>query len=119
MTGLRAAADEYLALRRALGYKLVEAERMLGHFVDHLDTCGASTVTVELALEWATLPRHAKPWWWCQRLSVARGFARYLQAFDPSAEIPPPGSSTHPCPTPPLTCSATTNWSRSSTPPGR
>jgi integrase/recombinase XerD len=98
MTDLRAVADEYLALRRALGYKLVEAERMLGQFVDHLDRCGASTVTVELALEWATLPRHAKPWWWCQRLSVARGFARYLQAFDPSAEIPPTGIIYSPVP---------------------
>ena len=91
MTDLHAAASDYLALRRALGFKLVEAERMLGSFVEHLGARGASTVTVELALEWPTLPRQAKPWWWRQRLSAVRGFARYLQAFDPEAEVPPIG----------------------------
>ena len=59
---------------------------------------GASTVTVELALEWATLPRQAKPWWWRQRLSAVRGFARYLQAFQADAEIPPTGVIYSPVP---------------------
>ena len=36
MTDLHAATSDYLALRRALGFKLVEAERMLGSFVEHL-----------------------------------------------------------------------------------
>lgn len=91
MTDVRAVAQEYLALRRSLGVKLVEAERMLNGFLDHLEARGASTVTVELALEWATLPREATPWWWRQRLSAVRGYARYLQAFDPRAEVPPTG----------------------------
>ncbi|HXR21612.1 MAG TPA: tyrosine-type recombinase/integrase [Acidimicrobiales bacterium] len=98
MTGLRVAAEDYLALRRALGFKLIEAERMLTSFVSHLESRGAPTVTVELALEWATLPRQAKPWWWRQRLSIVRGFARYLQAFDPSAEVPPTGIIYSPVP---------------------
>ena len=98
MTDLHAATSDYLALRRALGFKLVEAERMLGSFVEHLGARGASTVTVELALEWATLPRQAKPWWWRQRLSAVRGFARYLQAFDPEAEVPPIGLIYSPVP---------------------
>ena len=42
MTDLRRAAGEYLALRRAVGYKLVEAERILRGFVDFLDSRGAS-----------------------------------------------------------------------------
>ena len=27
--------------------------------------------------------------WWHQRLAIVRGFARYLQAFDPRHEVPP------------------------------
>lgn len=38
-----------------------------------LRTWSASAVTVALALEWATLPRQATPWWWRQRLSAVRG----------------------------------------------
>lgn len=98
MTDLRAAADGYLALRRAVGFKLIEAERMLASFVAHLESRGISTITVELALEWATLPQQATPWWWCQRLSVVRGFARYLQALDPATEIPPTGLIDSPVP---------------------
>lgn len=98
MTDLRRAAGEYLALRRAVGYKLVEAERILRGFVDFLDSRGASNVTTRLAVEWATLPEEANPWWWCQRLSVARGFARYQQAFDPQTEVPPVGIIYSPVP---------------------
>jgi integrase/recombinase XerD len=91
MTDLRAAAGDYLALRRALGFKLVQAERMLRSLVDHLQEQGAPAITTQTALQWATLPGRAKPWWWRQRLTAARGFARYLQAFDPSTEVPPAG----------------------------
>ncbi|MGH9066426.1 MAG: tyrosine-type recombinase/integrase [Acidimicrobiales bacterium] len=89
MTELRAAAREYLALRRSFGFKLVEAGRLLDQFVDYLEARGAQTVTAALALEWATAPAGADPWWWRGRLSVARCFARYLSAFDPATEIPP------------------------------
>ena len=98
MTDLRAAARDYLTLRRALGLKLVEADRMLDSFLEHLERRGASTVTVELAVAWAILPRQAKPWWWRQRLSAVRGFARYLQAFDPGTQIPPTGLIYSPVP---------------------
>jgi integrase len=71
---------------------------MLNSFLDHIESRGTSTVTVELVLEWATLPREATPWWWRQRLNAARGFARYLQAFDPSTEVPPIGLIYSPAP---------------------
>jgi integrase len=88
MTDLRSAAHEYLAVRRSFGFKLVEAERLLGQFVDYLEEAGAQTVTAALALEWATTPADADPWWWRGRLSVARCFARYLSALDPATEVP-------------------------------
>jgi integrase/recombinase XerD len=47
-------------------------------------------VTVEAALAWATAPRDASPTWWAKRLTVVRGFARYLQSLDVTTEVPPP-----------------------------
>ena len=89
MTSLRESADDYLRIRRALGYKLVNTGALLPRFVEYLEASGADTVTTELALAWATLPVATKPVYWQGRLTIARGFARYLQTIDPRAEIPP------------------------------
>jgi len=89
MSALREAAHDYLALRRALGYKLESQEPLLAGFVCYLEQAGAATVTIELAVAWATQPTDADPVWWSKRLSVARGFARYLQTVDPATEVPP------------------------------
>lgn len=91
MTYLADAAAEYLEVRRALGFKLVETERLLGQFLDHLAQQDATTITTVEAVAWSTAPKGATPWWWRQRLGAVRGFARYLAAFDPSVEIPPTG----------------------------
>ena len=91
MTDLRVAVTDYLALRRALGFKLDRAEGLLGGFVDQLEVSGATHITIEAALEWATAPGQASAWWWRQRLGIVRGFARHVQAIDPMTEVPPPG----------------------------
>jgi integrase len=89
MTQLHAAVEEYLTVRRALGFKLASEGHLLAKFVDFLESKGATTVTTELALDWATQPPGASPTWWSNRLSMVRCFARYLSAFDPSTEVPP------------------------------
>ncbi len=91
MTALRDAAEDYLAIRRAVGFKLRQAGRLLFRFVDFLEAEKATRVTTQLALRWATLPAGATPGWWNSRLCVARGFARYLSAIDPATELPPAG----------------------------
>lgn len=88
MSTVRDAASDYLQMRRALGFKLETQGQLLERFVSYLEQAGASTVTTELALEWATQPAHADPVWWSKRLSVVRGFARHLQTIDPSCELP-------------------------------
>ena len=90
MTPLRQAVADYLTMRRGLGFKLQRAGSLLPDFVSHLERCHARTVTRDLALEWAMQPPGAHPAWWVTRLEVVRGFARYLQAFDPSTEVPAP-----------------------------
>ncbi len=89
MSTLRNAAQEYLSIRRAVGFKLRRAEGLLLSFVEFTDAQGATRVTSELALRWATLPAAASPAWWNSRLCVVRCFARHLSALDPSTEVPP------------------------------
>jgi integrase len=87
MSGLRESLAKYLAVRRALGYKLERTERLLGQFLEYLDAVGADRITVEHAVAWATLPG-AGQHWHAMRLGAVRGFARYLHEVDPHVEVP-------------------------------
>lgn len=91
MSELATLLEEYLALRRALGYKLERASVLLADFVGSLGRAGAEHVTVELALAWATQTANPDSSWHAQRLSVVRCFARYLHGIDPRHQVPPSG----------------------------
>ena len=88
---LAQALDDYLTLRRALGFKLHNVARLLGQFVDYLSDHDVQVPTTQIALTWATLPTGAAPNWRAIRLSAVRGFTAYLHALDPSVEVPPAG----------------------------
>lgn len=88
MTRLAEAAKEYLALRRALGFKLRHHTWWLPDFVSYLGAHGSSVITSELALSWARQPPNTSPSWWAARLSAIRQFARHHRAFDARTEIP-------------------------------
>jgi integrase len=79
----------YLSMRRALGYKLARAEKLLGLFLAWLEDRGEETITTEFAVRWATLPPATDSNWHAQRLSVVRAFAVHLHALDPAHEVPP------------------------------
>jgi len=91
MNTLRQAVEEYLYLRRSLGFKLVEAGKGLYDFVTYMEQQRASYITQTLALAWAQQPLNVQPAHWAQRLSFVRGFARYRSASDPRTQIPPQG----------------------------
>jgi integrase/recombinase XerD len=91
MTPLRKAVENYLTMRRSLGFKLRDMGYNLHHFVSFMEQQGASIITTELALRWAQQPRKAQPAHWATRLSFVRSFARYWSATDPRTEIPPMG----------------------------
>lgn len=91
MSPLRQALADYLTVRRALGFKLDRAEKLLKQFLDHLEQRQLHTVTVADAVAWATEPAGASPWWHAMRLSHVREFARYLRTLDAATEIPPVG----------------------------
>ncbi len=91
MTTLHQTLEAYLALRQVMGFKVRDARFLLRRFVDFLEQQGATTITQELALRWATEPRTVQPAEWSRRLSVIRGFARYCSATDPRTQIPATG----------------------------
>ena len=86
---LRQRLADYLSVRRRFGYALTNAGHWLSHFVDYCEERGADVITIELALAWATQPTNCGPAYHAQRLGAVRGFARYLQAFDPGTTVPP------------------------------
>ena len=90
MKPLLAAAQDYLALRRALGFKLHHETWWLPDFVAYLASHGSATITTELALRWAQRPADADPSWWAKKLGAIRRFARHHHACDPRTEVPPP-----------------------------
>jgi integrase/recombinase XerD len=91
MSNFSDACEQYLQVRRALGFKLHDHGNMLADFVAYLDRAEASTLTTELALAWATQSVGVQPYRHRVRLSIVRGFARYLHALDPAHEVPASG----------------------------
>jgi integrase/recombinase XerD len=91
MKALAKALKDYLSLRIGLGFKMKEARRNLPKFVSFLRRRGAQSITTRLAMQWATEPQTAKKGYWAGRLSLTRGFAKYLSGLDPRTEIPPAG----------------------------
>lgn len=88
MSTLRERLNDYLVMRRALGFKFYSEGTGLLAFVDFMEQQQANTIRVDLALAWAKLPTAVQPVRWAQRLSYVRGFARYCRAFDAATEIP-------------------------------
>jgi len=80
---------QYLTLRRALGFKLEWAGTELADFARRLQRDAAAYITVSLALAWAHGTSSALRSRAAYRLSLVRGFARYVSAFDSRTEVPP------------------------------
>ena len=88
MTVLDDRLAEYLHVRRQLGFKLKLDGYLLADFVAFLETAGAERITNDLSVTWASRPG-ASARYHMERLSMVRGFARYLATIDPANEIPP------------------------------
>lgn len=91
MSGLASALDDYLALRRALGFKLRRTGQALPQFVRFVELEEASFITTELALRWAQEDPEASAVTHSDRLAMVRRFAAWRSAADPRTEIPPVG----------------------------
>jgi integrase/recombinase XerD len=95
MNKLRDAFQEYLQLRRSLGFKLRAVAFALRSFVAFAERENASYITTDLALRWAQEPVHAQAATWTSRLHMVRRFAIWLNASDRRTEVPAAGLLTH------------------------
>lgn len=81
MTTLREHLEEYLVMRRALGFQLDEIEQQVGQLCGWLEAQGQTeTFTIDEAVTWARLNPDAHPSWWATRLSLVRRVAAHLNA---------------------------------------
>ena len=87
MKSLRLRLDDYLRLRRQLGYKMEETGFLLRNFVRFAEQEGTSFISTKLALRWAAGP-NITPAQSGNRLGMVRRFAEYVSAHDTRTEIP-------------------------------
>ena len=95
MNPWRKSVEDYIQMRRSLGYKLHDAHIGLRSFAAFLEARNAPHLTTPLAMQWAQQDPEARPAEWARRLSFVRGFARYWSAQDSKTEIPPWGLLPH------------------------
>jgi integrase/recombinase XerD len=95
MSTWRKGVEDYIQMRRSLGFKLHDAKIGLLNFVAFLEERGVPHITIPLALQWAQHDPEARPAEWARRLSFVRGFARYWSAHDSKTEVPPWGLLPH------------------------
>lgn len=92
MTTLREHLEEYLVMRRALGFQLDDIEQQVGQFCDWLEAQGQTeTFTIDDAVTWARLNPDAHPSWWATRLSLVRRVSAQLNANGVDVPIIPKG----------------------------
>ena len=91
MTTMTERLEEYIVVRRSLGYDLSFTARVLRGFTAFADREGADHVTVDLFLHWKESFGKASNNTWSSRLGMVRGFASWLQGLDVRTEVPPPG----------------------------
>jgi len=81
---------DYLAQRRALGFRLRSEGYLLLNFARYADRFGAyKPLTTKLAVTWARRPKGADRHRWARRLEAVRRLAKFLAVTDPATELPP------------------------------
>jgi integrase len=87
---VRELVDNYIELRRSLGYRPLTQERALRAFARYLDG-HEGPVPLEATLDWATSTGSSDPCNPARRLATVRGFLRHLSALDGATEVPAAG----------------------------
>lgn len=84
-----ALARQYLAHRRSLGFDLTTAGTVLMEFARFAGRSGhRGPLTKDLMLRWVTRSKRHSRRYQVERLSIVRGFARYMAARDGRSEVP-------------------------------
>lgn len=90
---LRGRLEDYLSLRRALGFGMRNEERLLRDFILFVEARGEEgCLRAETAVIWAcSTADRCGPGCQARRLSIVRGFLTFLQAEAPETGVPSPG----------------------------
>ena len=94
MSTLRKDVTDYLATRRAMGFKVEGLRKLLLNFVTFCEAHGgARHCQNDLAVQWATTPIQVPVTdaLIARRMDAVRVFARHQHALDPATQIPPEG----------------------------
>lgn len=79
--------DDYVALRKATGFKFRTAEEILRGFVAYAETRGDRRIRATTAIKWASQAKTPRRRY--ERLRTVARFAEHLRAEDPRHELPP------------------------------
>ena len=84
--------ENYLQLRRGLGYRHAGSERYLRAFARWLDDLGHhGPIPHDISITWATATTSTDPATAAWRLTAIRGFLRHLSGLDAATDVPAPG----------------------------
>jgi integrase/recombinase XerD len=91
MTALSKRLNDYIAIRRSLGYDLTGSEKVLRRFTAFADQQDEDRITIDLVLRWKATFGNANNDTWSTRLRMVRIFATWLRNLDARTEVPPEG----------------------------
>jgi integrase len=91
MKSLHQHVQDYLTLRRRLGFKLRGTDILLRQFVRFAKAHGTTRITTQLAVDWARQRPQSTPVTIAARYRTVRLFALYLTSLDSHTEVPPDG----------------------------
>ncbi len=89
MTSLRTSVKNYLAMRRALGFKLERQEAYLLDFVAFMQRHRLRRITGKQIIRWVRENPSNDPCYQGLRFGSVRLFAVYHSTVDPRTEVPP------------------------------
>ena len=85
--------ESYIEFKQSLGYQVKTESQELRRFArftrEIIGHCGS--LTVDLAMQWATLDCSFSRWYMARRLETVHTFAVYAASIDSQAQIPPTG----------------------------
>ena len=91
MKSLQKHLQDYLTMRRRLGFKLRGSNYLLRQFVRFAKEHGTARITTPLAVQWATQRPESEPVTIAARYRTLRLFALYLNTLNSQNEVPPAG----------------------------
>ena len=84
--------EDYLSVRRRLGYKLQIEGQELHRFARFAQEHGhTEAITIELAVAWANSSKKPSDLYRARRLEIVRTLSKYCALFEPETEISSPG----------------------------